>query len=158
MKLKYRNIIPRLAGAALLAAAAVMSARADYPSTVLSHGPVGYWRFDETVASAPLDAVTNATALGSVGNGYNVGALKGQSGMIGTSIRFSNPGNNAGTCSTKIDVPWNAAFNPNPPFTVEFWAKPNTLGSDSTGFSPLENFDPGFFFGRLPRWLAILSE
>jgi len=159
MKLTFNKTIPRFAGAVLLTVAAIMPARADYPSTVQALGPVGYWRFDDTAASPPLNIITNATALGSIANGFCVAtATKGAPGIIGTSVRFNNPGNNVALCNDKIDVPWNAALNPNPPFSIEFWADANSLGSDSTGFSPLENFDPNFSGGSRAGWLFYLNS
>src|SRR6202040_830185 len=39
------------------------------------------------------------------------------------------------------------------------WANANTLGSDTTGFSPMENFDPGFFSGgSRAGWLFYLAN
>ena len=106
----------RLGTAAILFIVAFLgSARADYSSVVLSNNPVGYWRFDETAASPPLNKITNASTLGSVADGYVVdGAAKGQPGIVGNSVRFSNPQavTNAGFLGSKIDVPYNAALNP----------------------------------------------
>jgi hypothetical protein len=162
MKLTTRKNIPRFASAFLLAVAAVMPARAaDYQSTVQSYDPVGYWRFDETAASPPLNIISNLSALGGVANGYCVGGpSKGESGIIGTSIRFNNPNvlSDVGYLATKIDVPWNAALNPNPPFSVEFWAKPNVLTADSTGYCPLSNFDPNFSGGSRAGWLFYINS
>ena len=65
MKLNYKKTI-RLVGAALLAAFAALPARADYQSTVLSQGPAGYWRLNETTQPPPPPI--NATNSGSVGS------------------------------------------------------------------------------------------
>ena len=54
----------RIAGVVLLAAAAAMPAYADYQSTVLSQGPFGYWRLNETLAPPQAVAVTNSGSLG----------------------------------------------------------------------------------------------
>ena len=98
MKLTIPKSIARFAGAALFAAAAVWTARADYYSTIQALGPAGYWRFTETVASPPLNKITNAISLtGDLGTGYLVKdtatPVLGQPGLIGPSILFSNPGN-----------------------------------------------------------------
>ena len=150
----------RFTCAVLLSAAAVWSARADYPSIILTHSPLGYWRFDETVISPPLNKITNATALGSIADGFCVAdATKGQPGIVGNSVRFNNPGNVVGFCGSKIDVPYNAALNPNPPFSIEFWTKPNSLGSDTSfGFCPLENLDPNFSSGSRAGWIFYLNN
>jgi len=153
MKENLLRIIPRFAGAFLVTAAAVMPARADYQSTVQSYGPIGYWRFDETVASPPLNLISNLSSLGSIANGVCVdNPVKAQPGIIGNCIQFINA-SSVGDCGTKIDIPWNAALNPHPPFSVEFWAKPNTLSADSTGYCPLSNFDPNDGGASRAGWL-----
>ena len=70
----------------------------------------------------PLNQIRNASALGDVADGFVVdGAAKGEPGVVGNSIRFTNPqaATNAGFLGSKIDVPYNAALNPNPPFSIE---------------------------------------
>jgi hypothetical protein len=93
-----------------------------------------------------LRSYANSGSLGAAGTGYGVlDVTNGQSGanaVVGTAVRLSNPGATTGNQESKIDVPWNAALNPTAPFSVEFWAKFNTIGSDSTGTSPLANFAP----------------
>src|SRR5271156_4978446 len=125
----------------------VWSARADYASTVLSYGPVAFWQLNETAASPPLYVITNSSTLGGALNGYGVDTnevlaanhdtgipvISGQPGIVGNCARLSNAGDDTAFCYSKIDVPWNAANNPNPPFTIEFWAKPNSVSADSTG-------------------------
>ena len=147
-----------LIGAVLFTAAAV-SARADYASTILSLGPIGYWRFNDAGASPPLNVITNATALGAIANGVCVdNPVKGQPGIIGTCVQFLNPGAPVGYVGTKIDIPWNAALNPNPPFSIEFWARPTSLSSDSTGYCPLSNFDPNFSGASRAGWLFYVNN
>jgi hypothetical protein len=152
---KMRRI---LAGITLFATAAV-SARADYASTLLAHGPVAYWRFDEATTSPPLYTITNYSSMGAVLNGYGVGTvISGQPGIVGNCARFSNPGNAVGSLFSKIDVPWNAAINPNPPFSIEFWAKPNSLGMDASGSCPLENYDPNFAGSSRAGWYFYVNN
>src|SRR6266403_4338843 len=91
-----------LVGFALWALGARTAIASDYPAKVLSFNPVGYWRFLETVPSPPLNAITNATALGSVADGYCVAdATKGQPGIVGSSVRFNNPGNDVSFVGSK---------------------------------------------------------
>jgi hypothetical protein len=59
---------PRLA-VALLLAAAVSPGLADYPSTVLSQGLVGYWRMSET--TQPLSYLVQAANQGSLAPSAN---------------------------------------------------------------------------------------
>ena len=165
MKLTIPKSIARFAGAALFAAAAVLTARAtDYPTTLLSHSPVGYWRFNDSVTSPPLAIVTNAGTLGNIATGYVVNngsttPILGSPGLIGTSARFNNPGNTVGLEASKIEVPWNAALNSKPPFSIEFWANPNSLGADGTGFQVVENFDPSMNnAGNRSGWLFYLNN
>jgi hypothetical protein len=163
-----------LAGAAALATSLTFSARADYPSTVVSQGPAGYWRLNDTVQPPvlPIDA-TNRGSLGSAGNGSLLAGtsdallpIRGQPGALtgsaDTSYLFSNPSWSVGDFSSHVDVPNNPALNPNGPFTVEFWAKPATTPNDL--FCPVCSLDAtqnggssreGFLFyidGTSPRW------
>src|SRR5437867_4092965 len=55
--------------------AAALSARADYQSTVLSHGPKAYWRLNETaVPPVPVTTTPNLGSLGSAEDGTYTGA------------------------------------------------------------------------------------
>src|SRR6266850_3539640 len=133
---------------------------ADYPTTVLSHNPVGYWRFDETASSPPLNKLANSGSVGSIADGIAVADVgKGEPGRVGSCIRLNNPAFDAGHCSSKVDVPFNATLNPAPPFSIEFWAKPNGLGADPTGFCPLSSFNPnGFGGGNRSGYLFYLNN
>jgi hypothetical protein len=65
--------------AALLAFCSILPAWADYQSTVLSQGPSGYWRLNETTPVANLSTVaTNLGSLGTGGNGTYNGDLAGR--------------------------------------------------------------------------------
>lgn len=157
MKPTNHKLATLLIAALGLGLSAALPAHADYPGSVLAQNPVGYWPFDETTASPALNAVTNATALGAVGTGYlirsvdGVDASKGEPGIVGNSVRFYNDGNVVGYSGSKIDVPYTAALNPDPPFTVEFWAKPSNLGTDS--FSPLANLNAYFTGANRSGWI-----
>src|SRR5262249_23127948 len=115
---------------------------ADFASKVLALAPLGYWRFNESIPSPGLNKLTNSGSLGSAGDGYAVlDVIKGQSGIVGNCIRLNNTNGDPGYCGSKVDVPFNAALNPQPPFTIEFWAKPTILG-DSTGLCPISSMNP----------------
>ncbi len=128
----------------LLAFNAGLAVRADYPTTVLSQGPLGYWRLSETTRpSAPQPAV-NIGNLGTAGNGqYLYDATRGEPGAIvgssDPSVRFFNPNLDVAYAGSKVEVPYNAALNPNGPFTVEFWAKANRQVVDV--FCPIASLD-----------------
>ena len=59
MKANHLGVQVRLLGAALLVLAASLPVRADYQSTVLSQGPIGYWRLNETTATTANTLATN---------------------------------------------------------------------------------------------------
>ncbi len=105
------------------------NARADYASTVAGLSPVAYYRLSTTnLMPTELPAVN----LGSLGTAFNgqYQAMAESRGLPGALV------GDADTC-VKIDgsvgqqivVPYSAGYNPNGPFSVEFWAKPAT---DST--------------------------
>ena len=109
----------RIAGALLLAAAAALPARADYPSTVLSQSPVGYWRLNET--TQPINATTtvNYGSLGvSAAGTYNNSSSGGQPGPFAGSTSVGLDG-----ISQTVTTPYQAALNPSS-FTIETWVNP----------------------------------
>ncbi len=117
MNLKFRNGLP-LAGAALLALTPQLSARADYPGTVLSQGPVGYWRLNETTQPQP-NAAANLGSLGSSANGtYNSLPTRGLTGPFTDSLAVGFNG-----LGQSVSTPWQAALN-NSSFSVELWVNP----------------------------------
>lgn len=139
--------------------AAVVPLRADYPSTVAALNPLGYWRFDETVASPALNKVTNATPLGSVLDGAVIlDAQKGEPGIVGNAVRFRNPGVDVAYAGSKVDVPFTAALNKSGPFSVEFWIKPNALGSDATGMAVLSSMMNDFVPSGRVGYLVYLNK
>ena len=110
MKMGSTSKLTSLAGTILVTIVSICSARADYISTLQGLGPVGWWRLDDSTAASPLFIVTNEGSLGSAANGYVVQTasdtpLLGQPGLIGNSVRFSNPSNTVGLCDSKIEVP-----------------------------------------------------
>lgn len=145
--------------ACCLIGSAISSARADYASTVSGYGPLAYYRFNETIATPPLNTVANLGSLGAAANGYVVnGAAKGEAGVVGNSVRFSNPGTMIELSATKIDVPYQPLLN-TATFSVEFWAKPNNLGTNDPGLCPISNFDPNWFGGgNRSGWLFYVNN
>src|ERR1043165_3432090 len=120
-----------LAAAALMLASAILQG-ADYPTTVLSLNPVGYWRLSESVSPPPANIVANVGSLGAAADGYaypGTTLAQGVPGVVGNSITFSNNtgGGNAYDAGSLVNVPYNAALNPNGPWTVEFWGRPSIL-------------------------------
>ncbi len=161
MKSTPRNL-PRWRAALALATLCVAPCQAaDYSTTLSALDPVGYWPFNEATPSPALNTVSSATALGPSGTGYFIESLdgidgtKGEPGVIGTSVRFYNAGNVVGYSGSKIDIPHTPALNPEPPFTIEFWAKPNTLGNDA--FSPLSNLNSYFTGSNRSGWIFYAS-
>jgi hypothetical protein len=150
-----------LAASALATLTCMSALASDYPTTVLSHNPLAYWRFDETAAAPPLNIISNYGSLGRVGDGrviLDVG--KGEAGVVGSSIRLNNPGVTIGHCGSKVDVPFNSAISRNAPFTIEFWAKPNALpASDATGICPITCLDPNWYGGaNRTGWLFYVNN
>ena len=132
---------------AILAGFVAVSLKADYRETVLSQGPVGYWRLNETAQPPAPRPAANRGSLGAAGDGeYLFGPKRGEPGGLAgspdTSVRFFNPNQDVGFGGSKIEIPFNAALNPNGSFSVEFWAKPSTIVTDS--FCPVAsiNSDP----------------
>ena len=119
MKANHKSFRLICAGALTLSA---LIARADYQSTVLSQGPVGYWRLNET-AQPPNNATTpNLGSLGSSVNGTYVG-----------SPSYQQPGPFTGSdavgfdgVSQFMDSSWVAGVNTSP-FSVELWANAATV-------------------------------
>jgi Concanavalin A-like lectin/glucanases superfamily len=136
------------AGAILLGALATMPAGAQsFPTLITNLGPIDYWRFNETTPSPAVNTISNYGSLGPW-DGYAAdGALTGQPGVVGNAVRLIDTSGADLDCITRIDIPNNPALNPPPPWSIEFWADPTTLSTDSTGLavvssdSPYPNFD-----------------
>jgi len=114
------------------------SALADYPSTVLSDAPAGYWRLGEMpVTLADPYRVTNSGSLGAAANGVFAGYVGRQeagalAGSDDTAMRFW--GNVAEL--SRVTFGSGASFNftgngAAMPFTLEVWAKPMSAPSGS---------------------------
>jgi len=124
---------------ALLLLLSAATVRGDYKSTVLADSPIGYWRLDDSGATA-----VNSGSLGATGNGtYHGTYYEGRAGALAgdsdTAAGFDGS-------SSYISVPYSAALNPTV-FTVECWASPyqqnpgNYLGVLGAKInSPVEGF------------------
>jgi hypothetical protein len=136
-----------VAGAIMIGALAILPARAQNFTNILeAQSPIDWWRFDETTTSPVINTVSNQGTAGAIGTGYVIGGvLLGVPGVIGTSAYLTNSGQNVGNCTARIDIPNNPVFNPEPPFTIEFWAKPNSP------FAPVDDESP-------PTGLAAVSS
>lgn len=120
--MKYRTrSIAALAG--LISACALQPLQADYPSQVLSHNPVGYWRFNETTAPPAGDAAVNSGSLGASATGYYQGTAShpvagALTGRADTAAWYD------GTAGSITAVPYLEAMNPSGAFTIEAWLQP----------------------------------
>jgi hypothetical protein len=105
----------------------VGAARADYQSTVLSQGPVGYWRLNETThPSAATVLATNIGASGARGNGTYIAAERAlKPGAIAAEPNDTAVGFAGVVVSNRVRIDFQPEWNPSGPLTVEFWAKPS---------------------------------
>src|SRR4051794_39041397 len=114
---------PSLVISTLLIVGNTLSASADYPATVISQGPVGYWRLNETTPPpVPENTATNIGSIGALVDGmYMDHAIKGTSGALP-----AEPGSKAATFNgtvasgPRVRVPYRPEWNVNGPFSVEF--------------------------------------
>jgi hypothetical protein len=133
MKKTHRKLLGLLA-CGTLALSAQIAFSADYQTTVLSQGPVGYWRLNET--DQPPVPPINATNIGTVGSpagdgnyfeairGVTPGAIVSQ--PANRAVKFVDPTDIVGTPANRVWIANNQApWNTGGPFTVEFWIKPD---------------------------------
>src|SRR5437764_12099502 len=96
-------------------------ARASYQSTVLSQGPVGFWRLNET--TPPLTTTVLATNIGTVGapgNGTFISAQRGlKPGALAGDTSNAAIGF-AGLDTNRVRIPFRPEWNPSSTLTVEF--------------------------------------
>jgi hypothetical protein len=154
-----RNLLS-LGAIGALALLAGMTARADYPSTVLGDSPLTYHRFSETtVVPTPYPLATNLGTLGTVANGSD--AVAQDPGVVrGVAGALADPNNTAynfpGGTNTAVVIPYNAVLAQNAPFSVEFWAKPNYPGTSTSAWGT----PTAFIDYNSPRrgWLIYQSD
>jgi hypothetical protein len=131
--------------AATLTLTAVLSARADYKSLILSDNPKAYYRLNDSDDRSLIHQ--NLGTLGAAGNATN-DPMYFKGGSFPTGIVHPFPGAIAGDpdtseffdYTTRTEIPFNAAFNtPNTqPFTVEAWFYPAS-DQTGTGQAPINN-------------------
>jgi hypothetical protein len=135
---------------ALALCAGVLNARADYKSAVLTDHPAGYWRFSETSVTTPAPLMsTNWGSVGAANNGNYTGTYqRGVPGVLTNSTGTYFVG------GAWVQVPNAAALNPDVPFSVEYWIKPNPVVGALT--CPLSSTD----FAPTPRlgWLFYTDD
>jgi hypothetical protein len=147
-----------LMGAALLASSAPMVNAADYQSTILSHNPLAYWRFNETAASPAAQTIADSSSTGT-SIGYAAGPVtSGAPGRVGNGVRFGNAANQGSYVSASVDIPWNATINPGAPFSVEAWVNPADPITDTTGLCPLSSMSSYFFAAARAGWLFYINN
>lgn len=130
-----------------------VSAQADYPTTVLSDHPSGYWRLNAWPGSKYA---------------VNLGSVSGVDGVIANYLRLGTPGAIAGDAdtamyfgglgaNTRVVVPYNWELNVNyPGFTFETWMRTDCLKgnalavvvnrSGESGYTIYVNSDGSFGF------------
>ena len=102
-----------------------LGAPTDFAPSLAGLKPLAYWQLNETNRLAAAAVVGNSGSLGSNGAGFDFGGvLERQPGIVSNCFRFSNPSWIVPFLGAHVDIPYQAALNPNGPFTVEFWAKP----------------------------------
>lgn len=156
----FRNIARSASAVLLLTAASWQAHASDYSTAVLGHNPVAYWQFKEAAASPTPLRLANSGSLGSVADAYgNALLVNGVPGIVGNALQFQNATGTA-HAGSRADIVYNSALS-SPTFTVEFWVQPSAtvLGStfDSTGSSPLENFNPNNYAAARVGWLFYVA-
>jgi len=158
-RLTQRTFSYRLPAVLLVAAVGATSALADYPGMIQGFAPLDYWRFNETTGSPAINFVANLGSAGVGATGYiRAGAATGEPGIVGNSVRIFNTAETVGLSGSSVDIAPTPALNPAPPFTVEFWTKPNSLSSDSTGMCALSSMSPMPGGGSRSGYLFYINQ
>lgn len=118
--------------------------RADYAATVAGLNPVAYYRLNTT---NPVPAEVPAVNLGTLGEAFDgqYQAMAGSRGLPGALAGDSSTSVSIdGAIGQQIVVPFSAVYNPNGPFTIEFWAKPanNDGGNHAVATSMINGQNP----------------
>ena len=141
---KRSPFLARAAGAIaalVLALGASPVSAADYSTTVLSDGPVAYYRFSDGVTAPVTDQAINLGSLGAAANGNYNNALHPVPGALvgsaATAARVSGGQN--------VSIPYNAGLNTGSAFAVEGWFRPaaaNTGGTLTCAISSVQVASP----------------
>jgi hypothetical protein len=110
--------------AVLVGLCAASPARADYPGTVLSLNPAGYYRLSETTPNVS-DTAINSGTIGALGNGFYIND-GGATHPVPSIVPGSQNGAMAAYMAAPIryvQVPLNPANNPAGAFTAECWVQ-----------------------------------
>ena len=103
----------------------------SYQATVLSQGPVGYWRFQEpSIAPESLLNAANSGILGAVANGIYEGSQAAVRGNAGA-LRDTTTAAHFDGGSQGVSVPYSQALSP-AVFTAEAWVNADMELTDST--------------------------
>lgn len=127
-----RSVLASLAGA-LLVGASTFTALADYPATIFSDSPAGYWRLGELplTYSDPY-LVTNSGSLGTAADGVFGGFVtRGAPGALVGSADTAFEFTSANLSRVTIGSPGSFNFTGTRSFTLETWAKPTIAPTGS---------------------------
>jgi hypothetical protein len=146
MKFRAKTLGFHTLGTVLLAVGTALPAWADYQSTVLSQGPVGYYRLNETTQpQPPITTAVNSGSLGVNANGTYEGSqgfFRGFPGALAnsdTAVHFDGS-------SQDVSVPFDPALNPAANFSVEGWLMADTAAANCA-------LSCGYFGGPRFGWL-----
>ena len=127
-----RTALATLAGA-LLAGSSTFTALADYPTTVLSDAPVGYWRLGELpITYGDPYVVTNSGSLAAAADGVFGGLVVREvagalAGNPDTAFEFAS----ANQSRVTMGSPGSFNFTSTRSFTLETWARPTITPTGS---------------------------
>src|SRR5689334_13488733 len=123
MKYLLSKRLPVLAGLMFGCA----SVQADYQTTVIQQGPVGYWRLNEKTQPPVLPIfATNSGSVGPAGNGtYNAATRGVLPGAIASQPADAAVEFGGVIVSNRVRIPFQPQWNPSGALSVEFWAKPS---------------------------------
>lgn len=102
------------------------TADTNVAADVLADAPVGYWRLNEVTTNG---GAANLGSLGGAGNASYTANMTvnvaGPQPAAFPGFEGTNTGARFNGANSRTEVPYNATLNPNGPFSVEFWVKPN---------------------------------